>query len=56
MEKAPKLKGAAGPTSVDALVLTSWLLCFGFASIELREEMAHWTEWLANASPPWAAY
>ena len=56
MEMAPKLKGAAGPTSVDAVALSSWLLSFGLASIELREEMAHWTVWLANTSPPWAAY
>ena len=42
-EMAPKLKGAAGPASVYAIT-------------ELREEMAHWTEWLANTSPPWAAY
>ena len=53
---APKLKVAAGPTSVDAVALSSWLLSFGLASIELREEMAHWTEWLANTSPPWTAY
>ena len=28
----------------------------GLTSTELREEMAHWTEWLVNTSPPWAAY
>ena len=55
-EMALKLKGATGPTSVDAVTLSSWILCFGLASKELREEMAHWTEWLANTSPPWVAY
>ena len=54
-EMASKLKGAAGPTFVDAVALSSWLLCFSLASQELKEEMAHWTEWLANTSPPWAA-
>jgi hypothetical protein len=29
---------------------------YGRASAELREEMAEWGKWLANTSPPWAAY
>ena len=53
---APKLKEAAGLTTVDAVALSSWLLCFGSTLTKLREEMAQWTEWLANTSPPWAAY
>ena len=56
VEMSPKLMGAASPTSVNAIALSSWLLFFCLASTELREEMAHWTEWLANTSPPWAAY
>ena len=40
-EMAPKLKGTAGPTYVDAVALSSWLPCFGLALTELREEMAH---------------
>ena len=53
---APKLKRAAGSTSVGAVAISSWLLCFGMASTELRDEMAHWTERLAKTSPQWAAY
>ena len=55
-EVAGKLRGGAGPGSVDALCLSRWLLKYGKASQELREELAAWTEWLANESPPWAAY
>ena len=55
-EMAPKLKGAADPTSVDAVALSSWLLCFGLESTESRREMSHWIEWQIDTSPPWAAY
>ena len=53
---AGKLQGGAGPSSVDALALKKWLLNYGVASQILREELAAWTEWLANGHPPWAAY
>ncbi len=53
---AGKLGGGAGPSSVDAIALKSWLLRYGRASQVLREELAAWTEWLCNESPPWAAY
>ena len=33
-----------------------WALRFGVESQAFREEMAEWTQWLANASPPYAAY
>ena len=55
-EVAAKLRGGAGPSSVDAIALKGWLLRHGRASQVLREEMAEWTEWLCNDSPPWAAY
>jgi hypothetical protein len=55
-EIANKLHGGAGPGSVDALSLAKWLTRYGKASQELREELAAWTEWLCNHSPPWAAY
>ena len=32
------------------------LLRHGRASAELREELSEWARWLANTSPPWAAY
>jgi hypothetical protein len=51
-----RLSGAARPGGTDAVELSNWLLRFGRESKALREEMAAWTNWLANTSPPWAAY
>ncbi|KAI2494156.1 hypothetical protein MHU86_20388 [Fragilaria crotonensis] len=53
---ASRLSGAAGPGGTDAVDLANWLLRFGRESEAMREEMAAWTNWLANTSPPWAAY
>jgi hypothetical protein len=53
---ASRLRGGAGPSGVDALALKHWLLRHGQASHLLREELASWTEWLSNGSPPFAAY
>ena len=53
---APKLQGAAGPGGVDAIALQHWLMRFGKESGELRDAVASFTRWLANDSPPWAAY
>ena len=53
---ASQLSGAAGPGGTDAVDLRNWLLRFNEESKELRKEMAAWTNWLANHSPPWAAY
>jgi hypothetical protein len=53
---APRLSGAAGPGGTDSVDLSNWLLRFGRESEALREEMAAWTNWLANTQPPWAAY
>ena len=36
--------------------MKNWLLRHGQASHLLREELAAWTEWLSNCSPPFAAY
>eukprot|EP00957_Ditylum_brightwellii_P142172 10831839-Ditylum_brightwellii.AAC.1 len=41
---------------VDTIELRNWLLQFGTSSEALRVEMAEWACWLANESPPWAAY
>jgi hypothetical protein len=51
-----RLSGAAGPGGTDAVELSNWLLWFGREFEALREEMAAWINWLANTSPPWAAY
>ncbi len=53
---APQLHGSGGPTSLDSSLLTDLLLRYGISSTALRTEMANWSEWLANESPPWAAY
>jgi hypothetical protein len=50
------LSGSAGPGGVDSVDLQNWLLRFGKESLALREEIAEWASWLANDSPPWAAY
>jgi hypothetical protein len=43
-EVASKLRGGAGPGSVDAIALSNWLLSHGKSSQGLREELAAWTE------------
>ena len=53
---AAKLSGAAGPGGVDAIGLQQWLLKYGVSSTLLREAVAEFTRWMANFSPPWAAY
>ena len=50
---ADRMKGGAGPTSVDAQAMSHMLLKFGNNSQALREEMASWVERLGNDSPPW---
>ena len=41
---------------MDAILLGDWLLRFGKSSLLVRERLAEMAEWLANDSPPWAAY
>jgi len=53
---ATQLSGAAGLGGTDAVNLKNWLLRFSAESKAFREEMAQWTEWLTNHSPPWPAY
>ena len=55
-EVAAKIRGGAGPGSVDAIAMSNWLLRHGKFSQVLREELAAWTEWLCNCTPPFAAY
>ncbi|KAL7525951.1 hypothetical protein ACHAXR_001236, partial [Thalassiosira sp. AJA248-18] len=45
-----------GQDGVDGNQLKNWLLRHEVHSERLREEMAHWVSWLANESPPYAAY
>ncbi len=38
------------------MMAKTMLTGYGRASTELLEELLEWSEWLANKSPPWAAY
>ena len=53
---ASKLSGAEGALGAEAIELQNWLLCFGCASEELRVDIVSLADWMANSSPPWAAY
>ena len=53
---ASKFSGAVGELGVEAIELRNWLLCFGCVSEELRVVVASLEVWIANSSPPWAAY
>jgi hypothetical protein len=50
-----RLSGSAGP-GLDAQVIQQWLLRFGQASHNLRTAAYNFVDWLANGSPPWAAF
>ena len=53
---ASKLSGAAGALGAEAIELRNWILCFGCASEELRDDVSRLAEWMASSSPPRAAY
>ena len=53
---ASKISGTAGALGAEATELRNWLLRFGCASEELRVLVASLADWMANSSPPWAAY
>ncbi|KAL7524034.1 hypothetical protein ACHAXR_000412, partial [Thalassiosira sp. AJA248-18] len=53
---ATRLSGGAGPCGVEGIQMKNWLLRHEVHSERLREEMAKWVSWLANESPPYAAY
>jgi hypothetical protein len=56
-DTARKLSGGAGLGGVDSYTLKHWLLGFGKTSRGLRSACAaEIIDWLANSSPPWAAY
>ena len=56
LEITSVLHGTGGPTSLDSTMLKNFLLSYGKLSKSLREEMAKWTELLANTQPNWATY
>ena len=51
-----KLSSAASAMGAEAMELCNWLLCFGSASEQFRVVVASLADWMANYSPPWAAY
>ena len=51
-----RLKGGAGPSGVSSHLLKEMLIRHKRASELFRQEMAAWVDWLANSSPPFAAY
>ena len=53
---ASKISGAAGALGADMIELSNWLLCFGCALENFRVVVDDLAEWMANSSPPWAAY
>ena len=53
---ARRLSGSAGPGGTDSIALQHWLLRFGESSKRLRAVVAEFAGWMANDSPPWAAY
>ena len=57
MEKvAKKLSGSTGPSGIDSLSMSRWLLKFGTSSTILRKSFVDLTEWLANSYPLWVVY
>ena len=53
---ASNLSGTAGALGAEAIELRNWLLRFGCSSEELRVVITKLADWMANSSPPWAAY
>ena len=53
---ASDISGSAGLCGVDSAMYRNWAFRFGVESQAFREEMAAWANWLANESPPYAAY
>ena len=48
--------GGSVPGGTDSEALQGWLLKIWEYSTRLRTSMETFFEWLANGSPPWAAY
>ena len=55
-QAAKKLSGSAGPSGIDSISISHWLLKFEVSSGRLRKRIASMVEWLANEYSPWAAY
>ena len=53
---ASKLSGAAGDLGAEVIGIRNCLLRFGCASEEFIVVVNRLADWMANSSPPWAAY
>ena len=53
---ARKLSGSSSPGCTNSEALQGWLLKFGEVSTRLHTSVETFVDWLANSSPPWAAY
>ena len=53
---ATDLTGSAGPSGIYSVMRRDWLFQWGVESQALQEEMAEWTHWISNESPPYVAY
>ena len=51
-----KLSGSSGTLGNEAIELRNWLLFFRCVSKEFRVVVANLADWVANSSPPGAAY
>ena len=53
---APMFSRSSGPGGTDSEALQGWLMKFGEDITRLRTSVETFVDWLANGSPPWAAY
>ena len=53
---AQELLGISGPGGTDSEALQVWLMKYGEDSTRLRTSVETFVDWLANGSPPRAAY
>ena len=53
---ARKISGGSGPGGKYSEALQGCLLKIGEDSTRLRTSIETFADWLANGSPPWAAY
>ena len=51
-----KVSGAAGLLGAEDIELRNWIIYFWCSSEELRVLVSRLSDWVANSSPPWAAY
>ena len=49
---ARRLSGSAGPSGIDSVAMSHWLLKFGGASTKLRRSIAKFSGWLTNDCLP----